>query len=50
MTLFVHSLPYAAVLGLCTFFYFAVYPIVVYFRDVKGECIYIPNDGYKLTS
>ena len=31
------SAPYAAALALCFFLYFIVYPVVVYFRDPKGE-------------
>lgn len=27
---------YAALLGFCYLFYFAVYPIYVYFKDPKG--------------
>ncbi|KAF2683389.1 cytochrome P450 monooxygenase [Lentithecium fluviatile CBS 122367] len=30
------SLPYAAALGLCSFLYFVVFPIAVYFRDANG--------------
>lgn len=30
------SLPYAGFLAACVFFYFIVWPLVVYFRDEKG--------------
>ena len=29
--------PYALAAGACLFLYFIVYPIVVYFKDVKGK-------------
>ena len=28
--------PYAVLLGLCTFLYMVVYPVVLYYRDPKG--------------
>ena len=31
------TLPYAVLLGTCCILYFVVYPVVVYFRDAKGE-------------
>jgi hypothetical protein len=31
------SMPYAAALVVCAFVYFVAYPVIVYFRDVKGE-------------
>jgi len=36
MSTAVISIPYAAALGACALFYFVIYPVVVYFRDVNG--------------
>ncbi|KAI4659648.1 uncharacterized protein J4E79_006183 [Alternaria viburni] len=35
MSTAVISIPYAAALGACALFYFVIYPVVVYFRDVN---------------
>lgn len=37
---FVISSPYAAALGLLSFVYIVVYPVVVYFRDTNGEFLF----------
>lgn len=37
MSLSIIPSPYAAALGACVFLYFVVYPVAVYFRDVKGQ-------------
>jgi len=40
MSISILASPYAAAFGACVFFYFIVFPVVNYFRDVNGQCTF----------